>query len=90
VPLAMPCEPLMSLSGRLEAWRAAEIDLGRIDRFASRDARHRRRRADADAGIFDIDHAPVVEPCDVAGFEPGEPVQADDLIIRAVVQNDPV
>ncbi len=83
-------EPSMARRGGLETRRAPEINLGRIDGFAAGDPRHDLRRAEADPGVFDVEHASVVEPGDVAGFEPGEAVRADDLIIGAGVQDRPV
>ena len=83
-------EPSMARRGGLETRRAPEINLGRIDGFAAGDPRHDLRRTEADPGVFDVEHASVVEPGDIAGFEPGEAVGADDLIIGAGVQDRPV
>lgn len=80
----------MGRLGGFETRRAAEINLGRIDRFAPGDPRHRRRGTETDARIFDVEHASIFEPGDIAGFEPGEAVRADDLIVRAGVQDGPV
>jgi len=82
--LADPCQRRRA---RLEARRAAEVDVAGIDRLAADETRHHRRRRGADRVVDDVDAIAAVGLEDVARLEARHRRTRDELKVGAARQH---
>src|SRR5262245_32227532 len=80
-------QPLQFGGGRLECRNRLEVDLGGIDRLAGEEPGLNVRRRMPHAGVLYIDELAGIGLEHVSRVEFGESVRADDLPIRAAVQD---